>query len=60
MRQPERRLREDLPVFEDWAQELADRTGSGRMVSVAAGHEIYMTELDRVVEELELLLEEIG
>ena len=48
------------PFFEDWAQELADRTGSGRMVSVAAGHEIYMTELDRVVEELELLLEEIG
>ena len=48
------------PFYEAWAQELADRTSSGRMVSVAAGHEIYATELDRVVEELELLLEEIG
>ena len=47
------------PFFEDWAQELADRTGSGRMVSVAAGHEIYATELDFVVKELGLLLDEI-
>ena len=47
------------PFFEAWAQELADRTGSGRMVSVAAGHEIYATELDRVVEEIDLLLDQI-
>ena len=37
------------PFYEAWAQELADRTGSGRMVSVEAGHEIYQTQLDQVV-----------
>ncbi len=46
------------PFFQAWAQELADRTGSGRYVSVPAGHEIYMTQLDRVVEELQMLLDE--
>ena len=47
------------PFYEAWAQELADRTGSGRFVSIEAGHEIYTTELDRVVEELEALLDEV-
>jgi pimeloyl-ACP methyl ester carboxylesterase len=47
------------PLYESWAQELADRTGSGRMVSVEAGHEIYQTQLDRVVLEIETLLEEV-
>ena len=47
------------PFYEAWAQELADRTDSGRMVSVEAGHEIYQTQLDQVVEELESLIDEI-
>ncbi|MEO5704430.1 MAG: alpha/beta fold hydrolase [Candidatus Limnocylindrales bacterium] len=47
------------PRYEAWAQELASRTGSGRFVSIEAGHEIYVTELDRVVEEIESLLREV-
>ena len=46
------------PFHEAWAREIADRTGSGRLVSIAAGHEIYLEELDRVVEELQALIEE--
>ena len=48
------------PFYEAWAKELADRTGSGRMVSVEAGHEIYQTQLDKVVQEIESLLDRIG
>ena len=47
------------PFYEAWAHEIADRTGSGRFVSIEAGHEIYATELDRVVEEIEALLDEV-
>lgn len=47
------------PFYEAWALELANRTDSGRMVSVAADHEIYRTELDRVVKEIEALLDEV-
>ena len=47
------------PVFEEWAREIASRTGSGRLVSIAAGHEIYMTQLDRVVEEIQALLDDV-
>ena len=47
------------PFYEAWAQELADRTGSGRFVSIEAGHEIYLTKLDRVVEEVESLLDDV-
>jgi pimeloyl-ACP methyl ester carboxylesterase len=47
------------PFYEAWAQELADRTGSGRFVSIEAGHEIYQTQLPRVVEEINLLLDEV-
>ncbi len=46
------------PAFEEWAREIAGRTGSGRMVSIEAGHEIYLSQLDRVVEELQALLDE--
>jgi len=48
------------PFYEAWAREIAGRTGSGRMVSVPAGHEIYLTQLDRVVDELQLLLDEVS
>ena len=48
------------PVYEAWARELAGRTGSGRMVSVEAGHEIYQTQLDQAVEEIESLLDDIS
>lgn len=47
------------PFYEAWALELANRTGSGRMVSIEAGHEIYLTEFDRVVQEIESLLDEV-
>lgn len=47
------------PFYEAWALELANRTGSGRMVSIEAGHEIYLTELNRIVEEIESLLDEV-
>jgi hypothetical protein len=47
------------PFYEAWAHEIAERTGSGRMISIDAGHEIYQTNLDRVVEEIESLLDEV-
>ncbi len=46
------------PFHEAWAREIADRTGSGRLVSIEAGHEIYLEELDRVVEELQVLIDD--
>ena len=47
------------PFYEDWAHELADRTGSGRFVSVEAGHEIYRSEPARVIQEIERLLDDV-
>jgi len=47
------------PRYEAWAQELADRTDSGRFVSIAAGHQIYLTELDSVIGEIEALLDKV-
>jgi len=47
------------PFFEAWAHELADRTGSGRFVSVEAGHEIYRSKPDRVIHEIERLLDDV-
>jgi pimeloyl-ACP methyl ester carboxylesterase len=47
------------PFYEDWARELAGRTKSGRFVSVEAGHEIYRSQPDRVIEEIRQLLDEV-
>ena len=44
------------PVYEAWAHELAGRTESGRFVSVEAGHEIYKSRPDMVVDEIRKLI----
>lgn len=47
------------PFFEDWARRLADRTKSGRFVSVEAGHDIYKSQPARVISEIERLLDDV-
>ena len=47
------------PFYEAWARELAGRTKDGRYVSVEAGHEIYVSQPGRVLEEIERLLDEV-
>jgi pimeloyl-ACP methyl ester carboxylesterase len=47
------------PFYEAWASKLAERTRSGRYVSVEGGHEIYRSQPARVIEELEQLLHDV-
>ncbi len=47
------------PFYVDWARELAGRTPDGRFVSVEAGHEIYRSKPDLVIEEIKRLIAQV-
>jgi hypothetical protein len=47
------------PLYEDWARELAGRTADGRFVSVAAGHAIFQSQRQTVIDEVRRLINDV-